>query len=151
MHKEIIEIYNKYNGRKGNTILILQEIQNTFGYLPEEALLYASEVFKKPISEFLSVASFYSQFKFYKPGKHQIKVCHGTACHINGAEEISSALEDALHIEAGKTTTDGDYSLDNVACLGCCSLAPVVMVDDDVYGKVKNNQIKKIINKYNGK
>jgi NADH-quinone oxidoreductase subunit E len=133
---------------EGNTVLVLQEIQNHYQYLPEEVLEEVSQSHRIPLADLYSVATFYSQFKFNKPGKYQIKVCHGTACHINGAVSLSEEIEDQLKIGPGETTEDGLFSLENVACLGCCSLAPVIMVNEDVYGNLDDKKISGILKKY---
>ncbi len=148
MNDELNGILDKYKGVKGNTILILQEIQNKFQYLPEDALKSFSEYVNTPLSEIYGVATFYSQFKFNKPGEYQIKVCHGTACHINNAVRISEIIEDQLNIKAGETTEDGKFSLDEVACLGCCSLAPVIMINDKVYGNLDDKKLRKVLKEY---
>lgn len=145
MDSHLKEIFEKHSDLKGNTIVVLQEIQNHYKYLPEEALKSFAEYFKKPLSEIYGVATFYSQFKFNKPGENTIKVCHGTACHINNAVRISQSIEDMLKVKSGETTPDGKFSVEDVACLGCCSLAPVVMINDNVHGKLDDKNIKKII------
>jgi NADH:ubiquinone oxidoreductase subunit E len=145
MDKNLRKIFDLYLNEKGIVIVVLQEIQALYGYLPEETLQEFANVYNLPLSEIMGVATFYSQFKFNKPGKHQIKVCHGTACHINGAVKISDTIEENLKIKPGETSEDGEFSLEDVACLGCCSLAPVVMVDDKVHGGLDNKKTKKIL------
>ncbi len=145
MEKELINHLTVTYESSGNTIVMLQEIQNHYGYLPEQVLEECSSLFKIPLADFYSVATFYAQFKFNKPGEKQIKVCHGTACHINGAQKLSDELEEHLHIKSGETTADGKYSIEDVACLGCCSLAPVIMVDDTVHGNLDEKKVKKAI------
>ena len=148
MDQELSTIVEKYKDVKGNVILILQEIQEKYQFLPEDILEETSNAVKVPLSEFYGVATFYSQFKFTKPGKYQIKVCHGTACHINDARMISETIVDELSIEAGETSEDGKFSLDEVACLGCCSLAPVIMINDRVFGDLDAKKLRKVIKEY---
>lgn len=138
-------IFQKYPNIEGSLIAILQDIQELYSYLSEDVLTQIAEHYKISLSEIYGVATFYSQFKLNKPGKHQIKVCHGTACHINGAVSISETIEDFLHIKNKETTPDGKFSLEKVACLGCCSLAPVVMIDEKVHGNLDAKKIKKIL------
>lgn len=148
MNRELDEFLDYYRDVKGNTILILQEIQNRYRYLPEDVLHRVSERNHIPLSELYGVATFYSQFKFNRPGELQIKACHGTACHINNAVRISEIIEDQLGVAAGETTVDGKFSLDDVACLGCCSLAPVIMINEKVYGKLDDKKLRKVLNSY---
>jgi NADH-quinone oxidoreductase subunit E len=113
--------------------------------LPADAFQKISELTGLKLSEMYGVATFYTQFRLNPVGKHIVKVCHGTACHVQNATAISEALEDALGIKDGETTENGLFTLESVACLGCCSLAPVMMIGDDTYGKLTGNQAVKII------
>jgi len=130
------------------TIPLLQAIQARHRYLPPAALDYV--VANTDISEarIYGIATFYSQFRLEPAGRHLIKVCKGTACHVGGAEAVAEALCDALGIEEGGTTDDGRFTLEHVACLGCCALAPVITVDDDYHGKVKPRGVRKILAQY---
>ncbi len=139
------DIFDRYKDRKGNLISLLQAVQGRYGYLAAEALDEISRRFRIPRSEIHSVATFYTQFRFNKPGRHHIKVCHGTACHINGAVRISETIEKRLGVVPGRTTGDGLFSLENVACLGCCSLSPVIMIAEKVHGKLDAAKTEKII------
>ena len=138
-------LIKKYKGKKGNLIPILQGAQNMYGYLPEEVFFKISELTGLKLSEMYGVATFYTQFRLNPVGKHIVKVCHGTACHVQNATAISEALEDALGIKDGETTEDRLFTLESVACLGCCSLAPVMMIGDETYGKLTGNQAVKIV------
>lgn len=138
-------LIEKYKSKKGNLIPILQGTQNMYGYLPEEAFIKISELTGLKLSEMYGVATFYTQFRLNPVGKHIVKVCHGTACHVQNATAISEALEDALGIKDGETTEDRLFTLESVACLGCCSLAPVMMIGDETYGKLTGNQAVKIV------
>lgn len=148
MPEELRVIFDKYKNVDGSTIMVLQEIQNLYGYLPDDAMKSASQYFSRSLAEIYGVASFYTQFRFNKPGKYQVKVCHGTACHINNAVKMSDTVEDLLGIGDGETTDDELFSLEKVACLGCCSLAPVVMVNEKVYGNLDEKKLKKIMREY---
>jgi len=138
-------VLEKYIGKKGVTIPVLQAIQDKFGYLPKEALKIASEKLNIKLSDMYGVATFYAQFRLNPVGKHIVKVCHGTACHVQNAPMITEAVEEALNIKDGETTEDGLFTLESVACLGCCSLAPVMMIGDNTYGKLTQKSTVKII------
>ncbi len=138
-------LIKKYKDKKGNLIPLLQGTQNIYGYLPEETFVKISELTGIKLSEMYGVATFYTQFRLNPVGKHIIKVCHGTACHVQNATAISESLEDALGIKDGETTEDRLFTLESVACLGCCSLAPVMMIGDETYGKLTGSQAVKIV------
>ena len=135
----------KYRGKKGNMIPLLQGTQDLYGFLPRKAFEKISGETGLSLSEMFGVATFYVQFRLNPVGKHIIKVCHGTACHVQNAKEITEALEEALKIKDGETTEDRLFTLESVACLGCCSLAPVMMIGDQTYGKLTGNESVKII------
>lgn len=144
---KIIEQRGKSNDA---CIPILQDIQAQFNYLPEEALLYISKNTDITATQIYGVATFYSQFKLTPMGKNIIKVCHGTACHVGGAEKITEELKNYLKIKEGETTFDKLFTLEAVACLGCCSLAPVMMINDKIYGHLTPEKTIKIIKQYEG-
>ncbi len=135
----------KYKGKKGNLIPILQGAQNLFGYIPKEAFEKIAAETGLGLSEMYGVATFYSQFRLNPVGKHIVKVCHGTACHVQNANAISDAIKETLDVEDGCTTEDGLFTLESVACLGCCSLAPVMMIGENTYGKLTGTEAVKII------
>ncbi len=137
-------IYN-YEQNPSSLIPLLQKTQENFGYLPKEALEEISRYLGVPLSRVYGVATFYAQFRFEPLGKYVIKICHGTACHVNGAVNISQAITEELGIEEGQTTEDGLVTLERVACLGCCSLAPVVMINNKVFGKLTPEKVRKLI------
>lgn len=141
----IDSLIEKYKSKKGNMIPILQGTQEIYGYLPEESFIKISELTGLKLSEMYGVATFYTQFRLNPVGKHIVKVCHGTACHVQNATAISEAIEDALGIKDGETTEDRLFTLESVACLGCCSLAPVMMIDNNTFGKLTGNQAVKIV------
>ena len=138
-------LIRKYRGKKGNMIPLLQGTQELYGYLPRKAFEKISEETGLELSEMFGVATFYAQFRLNPVGKNIIKVCHGTACHVQNAKEISEAIEEALKIKDGETTEDRLFTLESVACLGCCSLAPVMMIRNQTYGKLTGNESVKII------
>lgn len=132
----------------GNLIKGLQLIQSSEGYVSDEAIEAASAYFKVPIVEVEGVLSFYAQFKRVKPGKYQIAVCDGTACHIKGAPQVHEWLKQELGLNPGETDPDGIFSVETVACLGCCSLAPVISINGKVYAKLDRKNLKKILKEY---
>lgn len=149
MDKESLrQLLEKHESEPGALIPILQEIQESFGYLPEEALVFVSEEVGIPLSKIYGVVTFYSQFYLSPRGKNIIRVCHGTACHIGGAERISEAVSEELGVGEGATTEDGEFTVERVACLGCCSLAPCVMVNDETHARLSPRKIKRIVKKY---
>ena len=135
----------EYADVKGSLITILQNTQDIYGYLPKQAIELISEKTGIATSEILGVATFYTQFRFEPVGKYLIMLCQGTACHVNGSELILQTIKDELQIEDGQTTADGIFSLKCVACLGCCSLSPVMMINEDTYGSLTPEKTKKIL------
>ena len=151
MNSEIKKIVKQFKSKKGALISILQEVQKKYGYLSSDAISAVAEELKISENVIYGVATFYTQFKFTKPGKHQVKVCLGTACHVRGGHGLMETVERQLDIKHGETTKDSQFSLERVACMGCCALAPVMVVDDDIYGKITSTKVKNILNNYNGK
>lgn len=139
------EILAKYEGKEADLIPILQNIQDAYGYLPQDILDELCNRTGLHPSQVMGVATFYSQFRLKPTGENLIKLCFGTACHVNGAEKVAEALADELKIEIGGTTEDGKFTLETVACLGCCSLAPVMMIGDETYGRLTPDKARKII------
>lgn len=145
--KLIEPLIEKYGNVKGSLIDILQGVQEVYGYLPLSALNFISEKTENKKATIYGVATFYTQFRLNPIGKYLILQCQGTACHVNGSKEISKALCQELDIEPGATTTDGLFTIENVACLGCCSLAPVMMINGETYGNLSPGKAVKIIKK----
>jgi NADH-quinone oxidoreductase subunit E len=139
------DVLNEYSQVKGSLITILQNTQDIYGYLPKEAIKLISEKTGIATSEIMGVGTFYTQFRFEPVGKYLIMLCQGTACHVNSSELILQTIKDELNIEDGQTTDDGLFSLKCVACLGCCSLSPVMMINDDTYGSLTPEKTKKIL------
>ncbi len=138
-------IIAQYKGKPGNVIPILQKTQEALGFLPEAAFKKISAETGLAMSYMYGVATFYAQFRLKPAGKNIIKVCHGTACHVQNADAVTTALAEALEITDGETTPDGFFTLESVACLGCCSLAPVMMIGTETYGKLDGKQAVNII------
>lgn len=139
------DLIQKYKGRKGNVIPLLQGAQACFGYLPGAAFEKLSSETGIPLSELYGVATFYAQFRLAPVGKHIIKVCHGTACHVQAAPKVTEALMEALGVPDGGTTDDGLFTLESVACLGCCSLAPVMMIGEETYGNLSGKDAVRVV------
>ena len=136
---------SEYAGAEGSLIAILQKTQEIYGYLPEDVLAYISEKTGTPPAVIYGVATFYAQFRLNPVGKHLIMLCQGTACHVNSSELISNAITDELGIGDKETTKDGLFTMEHVACLGCCSLSPVMMVDGQAYGSLTPDKAKRIL------
>ncbi len=143
--EKINEIFNKHKLENDNLIHALQKIQDILGYLPKEALIVTAEKFRYSLSKVYGVATFYSQFRLEPTGEHTIQVCQGTACHVKGASDIMKRLEKELNISAGQTTKDKKYTLNSVACVGACGLAPVVIIDGETHGRVTQDDIPKLL------
>jgi NADH:ubiquinone oxidoreductase subunit E len=142
MEDKLEAILDNYRKNEGNLISILQDIQTEFGYIPEDAVTWFSDKLDIPASRFYGVITFYSQFHLKPRGKNIITACCGTACHVNGADKIRDGLRRELHLANGEdTTADGKFTLEEVACLGACSFAPIVLVNGEVHGKTKVNKI----------
>jgi len=129
-------ILEEFKGQKGAVIPILQRTQDTYGYLPREAMIYVSKKTLIPLHQLYGVATFYTQFHLKRRGKHLIRICDGTACHVRGAPKNIDAVQKALGIKPGETTPDYKFSFEIVYCLGSCGLAPIALVDDKVYGRL---------------
>ena len=142
------KVIEKYQGMEGTLITILQEAQEICGYLPEEVILYISRKTKVPVAKVYGVITFYAQFYLERRGKHTVRACRGTACHVRGAKPVLKVIEQTLGIKDGETTEDYRFSLETVACLGACFLAPVMMINKDYYGKLIPQKVESIIKQY---
>lgn len=143
--KQIEGVLDELAKVKGSLITILQKTQDIYGYLPKDAIIYIIERTGIAESEIMGVATFYTQFRLTPVGKYLIMLCQGTACHVNSSELILQTIKDELGIEDGETTEDGLFSLKCVACLGCCSLSPVMMINESTYGSLTPEKTKKIL------
>lgn len=147
--REFMNFIDENRDKPGVLMPALQEAQEKFGYLPREILELISKELNIPLSEIYGVATFYSQFSFIPKGKYNISVCLGTACYVKGADKILEELEKVLRIKSGETTPDLKFSITPTRCLGACGLAPVININGETYGKLKPEDIKGIIEKYN--
>ena len=138
----------EHKGQPGATMPVLQAAQEIFGYLPEEVQIMVAEGLDIPLSEVYGVASFYAQFTLNPKGKYQISLCLGTACYVKGASDVLEAVQKHLGIRPGSITPDGKFSLDACRCIGACGLAPVMMINNDVYGRLTPEQVGGILDKY---
>jgi len=143
----VIDI-NNFPAEEGSLIPLLQRAQAEYGYLKEDMVEQIAEYLGLTPSQVFGVASFYSQFRFTEPAKHSICVCLGTACHVSGGETLVEAFERDLNVKPGEKTADNKFDLNRVACLGCCALAPVVKIDNDIYSKVGVIKLKEIWSSY---
>lgn len=141
----IKNIINDYKGQAGSLVTVLQKAQDVYGYLPMPVLRHIADELGIKAAKVYGVATFYTQFRLTPVGKYVILLCQGTACHVNGSERIQTALCQELKIIPGETTEDGLFTLTNVACLGCCSLAPVMMINGQAYGPLTPDKAVKII------
>ena len=141
------KLIKKYSGKKGSLITLLQAIQKEYGYVPKESIEMVAKKLKIFPIQIYEVLTFYAQFHLKPRGKHTIKVCQGTACHVMGGKEILGYISNKLGIKESETTDDGMFSLERVACLGCCGMAPVIVVDDDFYGNCTYQKIDYAIKK----
>jgi len=145
LYKVIEELKNE----KGALMPILQKAQEIYGYLPIEVQEIIAESLDIPLEEVYGVASFYAQFTLNPKGKYSISVCLGTACYVKGSQQVLNRISEKLHIQPGEVTPDGKFSLDATRCIGACGLAPVMMINDDVYGRLVPDDVDKILEKYN--
>jgi len=143
--QEVEAALSGYDRGRENLIPILQDVQDRITFLPPEAVVRIADHLGLSENDVFGVATFYTQFRFHPPGKHHIKVCQGTACHVRGSRAILDAVVRRLGIVPGETTADGGYSLERVACFGSCALAPVVVVDEKVYGRVTSRKAERLI------
>ncbi|MFH1836422.1 MAG: NADH-quinone oxidoreductase subunit NuoE [Methanobacteriota archaeon] len=147
MEKDIESIISKYSGAS-DLIDALEDVQEAFGHISEDNMHRINQMLKIPLVDIIGVVTFYSAFKTKAPGKHIIKICRGTACHIKGSAILEEHLEDKLGIKEGETTEDGKFTLEPVNCIGACAKAPTMMVDDIVYGDLTKERIDEILGEY---
>jgi NADH-quinone oxidoreductase subunit E len=146
--KQLMEILRGYEGRPEDLIPMLQKTQRVLGYLPEWALLEISHLTGVRSAKVFGVATFYAQFRLYPIGKHIVRVCRGTACHVRGSGRILKEIQSRLRVAPGETTKDRLFTLETVACLGSCALAPVMVVDDTVYGRMNPSKAMAVLDQY---
>jgi NADH-quinone oxidoreductase subunit E len=148
MENQVSQIIARYQADPGSLIAILQDVQEEFSYLPRPALEYVARELAVPLSRLLSLATFYKAFSLRPKGRSPVHVCLGTACHVRGAQRVLEKFERELGLKSGQTSADLSFSLDAVRCVGCCGLAPVVMVGDEVHGKITPAKVSGLIKKY---
>lgn len=149
MEKEKIDhILSMFSETKGNVIAILHEIQNELRYLPEEELRYLSEKIDVPITQIYSIANFYNRFTLTPTGEHELCVCLGTACHVKGGQDVLSQCKNDLKVDEEETTEDFKFTLKVVRCIGACSMAPAVMLDDETYSEMTTESISELIKSF---
>jgi NADH:ubiquinone oxidoreductase subunit E len=141
-------IEEKHQNNPESLVMILQDVSAEYNYLPQDALRYVAEKLEIPLSKVYSVATFYTAFHLEPRGRHIVSQCLGTACHVRGAVKIKDRISNLLTVKAGETTEDMRYTFESVRCLGCCGLAPVVKVDEDVYSNVETDQVQEILEEY---
>ena len=146
--EKTLEILEPWRGRKGFLIPVLQSVQHVFGYVPKEAIEAISREMKMPTAEIYGVVTFYAQFHLKPRGRHIIRVCRGTACHVRGSLKLLQKVKEMLKVEENGTTEDLRYTLEPVACLGACGLAPVMMVDDETHGRLVPEKLQGILDLY---
>ena len=149
--KELSAYIDEWKEKPGSLIMMLHRIQEEFSYIPREAAERLSRTIGLPFAKVYGVITFYHYFKTIKPGKHKLAICLGTACYLKGAQELIDEAQGILNIKGEEVTDDGLFSIDEVRCLGCCGLAPVLMIGDEVFGKVTKDQLPEIIAKYRSK
>lgn len=148
MTPEISAFIDEWKSKPGNLIMVLHQVQQTYGYIPRNIAIEISERLSVPLAKIYGVVTFYNFFKLEKAGKYKIQVCLGTACYIRGGDDLLKTLEKELGIGLNSTTPDGMFSIEAVRCLGCCGLAPVIVVNGNVHGRLTSKDVPTIIEQY---
>ncbi len=148
--QKLLDHIEEWKDKPGNLIMILHKVQEEFGFISKEAGKKVARMLNVPLAKIYGVVTFYHYFRLVKPGIHNIKVCMGTACYLKGGEDILGELENLLGIGVNQVTEDGQFSIEAVRCVGACGLAPVLVVDDEVYGKLTKDRLPEILAKYQG-
>ncbi|MFW5642980.1 MAG: NAD(P)H-dependent oxidoreductase subunit E [Alkalispirochaeta sp.] len=146
--QELIDFVDEWREKPGNLIMILHKMQEIYGYIPRAEALELAHYMDVPLAKIYGVITFYHYFKLKKPGKNRIQVCMGTACYLKGGQDLIDEIENLIGIGVNQTSEDELFSMESVRCVGCCGLAPVVMVNDEVYGKLKKGDLPEIIAKH---
>ncbi|WP_028972810.1 complex I 24 kDa subunit family protein [Spirochaeta cellobiosiphila] len=145
---QLVAFIEEWRNKSGNLIMILHKLQEEFGYIPRQGAIKLSQMLDVPLAKIYGVVTFYHFFKLTKPGRHKISVCMGTACYLKGGQDLLVELENILGVPVNQVTDNGEFSVEAVRCIGCCGLAPVMTVGDEVFGKVKPDELPGIIAKY---
>ncbi|GAB6090674.1 NADH-quinone oxidoreductase subunit NuoE family protein [Spirochaeta dissipatitropha] len=148
---ELISFIDTWKNKRGNLIMILHRVQQEHGFVPRKIAVELSRYMDVPLAKIYGVLTFYHYFKLEKPGRNRLAVCMGTACYLKGGQDLIDELENLLGIGVNQTSDDGEFSIEAVRCVGCCGLAPVLMVGDEVFGKIKNDQLPEVIARFRGK
>ena len=146
--KFVQKVIDRYDGKESGLIPMLQDIQKKKGYLPEADLRFMAAELRVPLLRLFGLATFYKAFSLVRRGRHSVHVCLGTACHVRGGMRLLDKLERDLGIHAGETTEDRRFTLDAVRCVGCCGLAPVVVIDENFHGKLTQSKLNRVLKKY---
>jgi NADH:ubiquinone oxidoreductase subunit E len=148
--KKLDSIIEMFKGTKDPAMVLLQKVQMDFGYTGQEQLTYVSEKTGISLKKLYGIVTFYPSFRLSPPGKHTIKICEGTSCHVRGGARVRAELQRRLGIKPGETTKDRKFSMESVRCLGCCGISPVIMIDDKTYGRVNPTKLGEILAEYEG-
>lgn len=146
--EKLEKIAKKYKNVEGGIISALHEVQDTYGYISSTAQKYLSKELNVPMSEIYGIITFYSRFSLVPKGKYNIQVCMGTACYVKGSEKVLNRFKGKLGIKEGETTSDGKFSIESVRCIGACGLAPAIVINEEVYGKMDEKKVDELIEKY---
>jgi len=141
-------VFDEHGSERNALIPVLQAAQDAYGYLPREALERIAQRLRMPLSEVFGVTTFYAQFHLEPRGERIVRICHGTACHVRGANEVTRVIEDELGVRVGETAADLSFTLESVACVGCCGLAPVVLVDDQTFGSLDAQGARRLASRF---
>ncbi|MDD2376252.1 MAG: NAD(P)H-dependent oxidoreductase subunit E [Clostridia bacterium] len=147
--EKVVLIAKKYISVDGGIIAALHEVQDEYGYIPESVQKYLSKELDVPMSDIYGIITFYSRFSLLPKGKYSIEVCMGTACYVKGAEDVLNTFKDELKIKEGEITKDGKFSLECIRCIGACGLAPAIVINEEVYGKMSPDKVREVLSKYN--
>jgi len=150
-HKFIEGSVAAESGSQGQVIPLLQTVQEKLSYVPEDAIREISDITSAAVSDIYSVVTFYKQFRLRAPGKYLVRLCDGTACHVNDSKTLLDVITDELKLDSSDTTDDGLFTVETVACLGCCSIGPVIMVNEEVHGKLTPKVVKRLLKEYQNK
>jgi len=148
LNREVLDFINKWKTRPGNLIMVLHKVQEVYGYIPRPVAIELARVLDVPLAKIYGVVTFYHFFKLEKPGKFNIQVCMGTACYLKGGQDLIQELENLLDIGVNQTTEDGMFSLEAVRCVGCCGLAPVLVIGENVHGKLTPEALPEVLARY---
>jgi len=148
---ELVAFIKEWKDKPGNLIMVLHKLQEEFGYVPRQGAIKLSQMLDVPLAKIYGVITFYHFFKLTKPGRNKVAVCMGTACYLKGGQDLIDELENILGVPVNQVTDDGEFSVEAVRCIGCCGLAPVLTVGEEVFGKVKNDELPSIIAQFRNK